>query len=227
MKCSFGMRWMGLLPICALVLTIAAFAQKAPSLEGIPGPLAWHNQPVATHVPTPGSLTIVSGANTDWYVDAFEAGVKNSAPILTFDPGPNYVLSTRVQVQFRSRWDAGALMLYVDDHHWAKLSFENSVDKQPTMVSVVTRGTSDDCNSVPIAGNSVYLQIARRDDAFIFYYSLDGKSWNMLRIFRLDTHEKILVGFESQSPDGPGAEATFSEIRYEARRIPNPYTGKD
>jgi uncharacterized protein len=58
--------------------------------------------------------------------------------------------SARVKLLFRTKGDAGALMVWADDHRWAKLSFELSPQKQPTMVTVVTRGFADDCNSIPI-----------------------------------------------------------------------------
>jgi hypothetical protein len=52
-------------------------------------------------------------------VDPFDGTVANSAPILFFTPGSDYVLSARVTVKFATKWDAGALMLMGDDHHWA------------------------------------------------------------------------------------------------------------
>ena len=221
------------LGVSILLASVIAVAQgptaTAPKIEGIPGPLAWHNQPASYQIEN-GALTIVSKPGQDWYVDAFDAGVIQSTPILAFDPGENFVLSAKVKVDFRSAWDAGSLMLWADDTHWAKFAFENSAAKSPatpSMVSVVTRGTSDDTGSDSIGGDTVYMQVIRRGPAFVFNFSRDGKSWQILRVFRLDAPGKVLVGFESQSPDGKGTKATFSEIRFEAKRVPNPFTGKD
>jgi hypothetical protein len=75
--------------------------------------------------------TISSNAKTDWFVDPFDGTVAKTAPILLFTPGADYVLSARVTVQFATKWDVGALMLWGDDHHWAKLSFEFSPDQSP------------------------------------------------------------------------------------------------
>ena len=209
----------------ALFLVAAATGQE-PMLAGLPSKLSWKNSPFAWHIDSGHELKISAGKMTDWFVDPFDGKLHNTAPILFFVPGPDYVLNAKVSVGFRSKWDAGAFMIWADDHHWAKLSFELSPGKQPTMVTVVTRGLSDDCNSIPITGNVVFLQIARTGDTYVFYSSVDGHDWKILRTFSLDTKLKQMAGFEAQSPAGGGAEVTFSEIHYSPTKIKNIYTGQ-
>jgi uncharacterized protein len=103
---------------------------------------------------------------------------------------------------------------------------ELSPEKQPTVVTVVTRGLSDDCNSVPITGDTVYLQIARKKSTYVFYYGMDGTTWKIVRTFNLSAQAKMSVGFESQSPAGAGTKAEFSQIQYSPKTITNVYTGK-
>ncbi len=209
-----------------LVTAFAATAQNAPTIAGIPGPLTWVKGRTTFTVDKGSALTLSAGPKTDWFVDPFEGTVDNNAPILAFLPPQNYVFSAKVQVKFATKWDAGALMLWADDHHWAKFSFELSPGKQPTVVTVVTRGFSDDCNSIPIVGDAVYLQIARKKSTYVFYYGTDGKTWNIVRTFNLRAAETMRVGFESQSPAGNGAASVFSEIHYSPQTIVNTYTGK-
>src|SRR5580765_8537744 len=131
--------------ICALLLCFAstlAFAQKTLSISGLPGTLTWQNTPRTWNIDSKKVLTISSNPKTDWFVDPFDGTVAKTAPILLFTPGPDYVLSARVTVQFATKWDAGALMLWGDDHQCAKLSYEFSPDQKPTLVTVVTRGLS-------------------------------------------------------------------------------------
>jgi regulation of enolase protein 1 (concanavalin A-like superfamily) len=199
------------------------FGQTAPSIAGLPETLSWQNKPGDWHIDDKKVLTISSNAKSDWFVDPFDGTVANTAPILLFTPSADYVLSTRVTVNFATKWDAGALMLWGDDHHWAKLSFEFSPDGKPTLVTVVTRGLSDDCNSVHVAGDSVYLRVAKSGSTYIFYFAEDGKDWQILRTFSLDTDIPIRAGFESQSPAGAGAVAKFSAITYDAHRVGNIY----
>ncbi|HEY6249560.1 MAG TPA: DUF1349 domain-containing protein [Candidatus Angelobacter sp.] len=215
-----------LIAVAAFLFVSLAHAQSTPELTGIPGTLDWHNTPTAWHITGNTVLNVSSGAKTDWFVDPFDGTVANSAPILWFVPADTYVFSARVKVRFSSKWDAGALMLWADDHNWAKLSFELSPDKKPTLVTVVTRGVSDDCNSESITGDTVFLQIARTGQTYVFYYSTDGSVWHILRTFNLATTNKVFLGFESQSPDGAGSSAVFSRIQYAQRKIANIYTGK-
>lgn len=209
-----------------LPLVTAAFAEN-PAIHGIPNTLVWQNIPVAWHVEHGTELTIRSGKATDWFVDPFDGTVHNTAPILLFTPSDDFVLSAKVKVGFDMKWDAGALMVWADDHHWAKLSFELSPAKQPTMVTVVTRGLSDDCNSIAILGNTVYIQVAKSGPAYVFYSSTDGKSWQVLRVFSLGESSKARIGFESQSPAGDGVKVVFSEIRYSKKKITDIYDYKN
>jgi uncharacterized protein len=200
-----------------------AFGQTTVSIPGLPGALNWQNTPRSWNLDSKSVLTISSNLKTDWFVDPFDGTIANTAPILLFTPASDYVLSARVTVKFATKWDAGALMLMGDDHHWAKLSFEFSPDSKPTLVTVVTRGLSDDCNSMNLPEDSVYLRIAKSGRTYVFYFSTDGQTWQILRTFSLDTELPVRVGFESQSPAGSGAVAQFSAITYDPHRIGNIY----
>ncbi len=203
--------------------SVFALPQTIPSIPGLPGTLTWQNSPHSWQLDYKNVLTISAEAKTDWFVDPFDDTVAKNAPILLFTPDPDYVLSTRVALKFVNKWDAGALMLWGDDHHWAKLSFEFSPGKKPTLVTVVTRGLSDDCNSKELRSDSVYLRIAKSGTTYVFYFSTDARNWQILRTFSLDTDLPIRVGFEAQSPAGSGAVVKFSAITYDSHRIGNIY----
>lgn len=207
-----------------LVLTfLGALVAQQPAIDVVPGDLKWQNAPISWRIEHGDKLTIRSGKETDWFVDPFDGTVHNTAPMLLFVPANDYVFNAKVKVGFNTKWDAGAMMICADEHHWAKLSFELSPAKQPTLVTVVTRGLSDDCNSVPISGDTVHLQIAKSGPAYVFYFSSDGKNWHVLRVFSLEEGLKARVGFESQSPAGNGTEVVFSEIHYSPKKIANIY----
>jgi regulation of enolase protein 1 (concanavalin A-like superfamily) len=197
--------------------------QTPASMPGLPGTLKWQNTPASWKFDNQGVLAISANAKTDWFVDPFDGTVANNAPILLFIPDADYVFTARVTVKFVNKWDAGALMLWGDDHHWAKLSYEFSPDKIPTLVTVVTRGSSDDCNSKELRGDSVYLRIAKSGKTYVFYSSTDGRNWQIVRTFSLDTELLIRVGFEAQSPAGSGAVAKFAAISYDRHGIHNIY----
>jgi regulation of enolase protein 1 (concanavalin A-like superfamily) len=192
----------------ALLLSLTfAFPQVPASISGLPGTLSWQNAPASWQFDNDNKVLTISAGSQ----------------ILLFRPDADYILSTNVTVSFATKWDAGALMLWGDDHHWAKLSFELSPDKVPTLVTVVTRGLSDDCNSKELNRDSVYLRIAKTGKTYVFFFSADGHAWQILRTFSLDTEIPVRLGFEAQSPAGVGATAKFSAISYDPHRISNVY----
>jgi regulation of enolase protein 1 (concanavalin A-like superfamily) len=199
-----------------------------PTFPSLPGDLQWKNVPVDWSVGPDSSLSITAGAKTDWFVEpSGSTWVSTNAPSALFTPpDEHFLLSARVTVNFVTTFDAGVLLLYERDDLWAKLCFEYSPQNQPMIVSVVTHGLSDDCNSAVIDGNSVYLRVARMGGAFGLHYSLDGKYWNMVRYFTLGKVENLQVGFEAQSPTGDGCTVVFSEIAYRPDLLKDMRTGE-
>jgi regulation of enolase protein 1 (concanavalin A-like superfamily) len=210
--------------LCSAVPALIA-ETPSPVLHNIPGPLAWKNPPLEWKVEKGELLSITAGKQTDWFISPLDGGKTENSPKLFFQPADDFVLSAKVTVDFRSQWDAGVLVLYANDAVWAKLCFEMSMEKQPTIVSVVTRTLSDDNNSIPIQGNSVYLKIAKIGQAVFFYASADGKKWSIIRAFSLLPAQQLHAGFSSQSPQGDQCKTVFSEIEYRAVRV-NPWTGE-
>jgi regulation of enolase protein 1 (concanavalin A-like superfamily) len=215
------------LPVLAVALGgVCLFsAESGPvTLKAIPSELHWNVRPASFSVQGDDALEIVAPRMTDRFTSPLGDTATHGAPWLLFDSAGDFVLDAKVTVGFRSFWDAGTLVIHADDRHWAKLCFEYSAKKQPTIVSVVTRGISDDSNAIPIDGNAVYLQIARLGHGFVFYASKDGRSWQVIRAFTLtdsawESPAKLRVGFGSQSPSGEGCRTVFSEIRYRAGRV--------
>jgi hypothetical protein len=144
----------------------------------------------------------------------------NAAMLLGLPPEGDFQFSVRVTVGFAATYDAGVLLLWVDERRWAKLCFEFSPDREPMVVSVVTRGVSDDANAFVVPGQSVWLRVSRVDQAFAYHASIDGSRWRLVRFFSLDdTPVPVRLGFEAQSPTGDGCPVTFDEIRFVGRRL--------
>ena len=159
-------------------------------------------------------LTIAAGARTDLFSDPSGSEATASAPRLLGRTKGDFLLSARVTVDFAARFDAGALVLWAAEDTWAKLCFEYAPLDVPTVVSVVTRGLSDDCNSYPVEGNSTWLRVARRGGAFAFHSSTDGGTWTLVRHFALPQAAEISAGFLAQSPEGEGCAVTFDSFGF-------------
>ena len=185
----------------------------------MPMPMRWLVEPVRWRAEA-STLELAAGPRTDWFIDP--SGTREpslNGPALVGDAAGDYVLSARVGVHFESTFDAGALMLHASETLWAKLCLEFSPDEEPMVVSVVTRGASDDANGFVVDGNAVWLRIARLGPAFAFHASADGRTWRLVRHFTLGDDVEPAVGFEAQSPTGEGCAATFDDIHFEAGRL--------
>ena len=187
------------------------------SIAALPLPLRWLAEQQSWSSPDAASLTLTAGPRTDWFVDPQRAAAPVlNAPALVAEPSGDFRLSARVTVDFAATYDAGVLILHASDRVWAKLCFEYSPQREPMVVSVVTRDVSDDCNSFLVDGGSVWLRVARTGRAFAFHASADGETWTFVRHFALDADGASAVGFAAQSPTGDGCTVTFEQIAYHA-----------
>jgi hypothetical protein len=190
------------------------------TLSSIPSQLDWTLAPLDWSASAGGSLTIVAGPLTDLFTDPGTGAPQANVPAALFTPPDrSFILSARVAVDFAADFDAGTLQVRVADDRWAKLCFEYSPQREPMVVSVVTRGASDDCNHVVIDGREVYLRMAVRPRAIAFHYSLDGARWHFVRYFSLGALDRPRAGFSSQSPRGQRCAAVFSEIQYRSGEL--------
>lgn len=189
-------------------------------LSTLPNVLTWKNKPELPEAYGVNTLSIAAGPQTDWFYDPAGRKHCNNAPVALFSPpNENCLLSAKVTVGFNSTFDAGVLFIYADDEHWAKLCLEYAPTDKPMVVSVVTRGKSDDCNSVYIDDNSIYLRLYRQGDRLAFHYSEDGEYWHMVRHFTIGDLQNVHIGFSVQAPTGEGCQVEFSEISYRAGEL--------
>jgi uncharacterized protein len=188
-------------------------------IDAMPMPLRWL-APAARWRSQGSTLELAAHPRTDWFVDP--VGARDPAldgAALVGDVDGDFLLSARVGVGFASTFDAGVLMVHASDTTWAKLCFELSPQREAMVVSVVTRGVSDDANGFVVSGGEAWLRIARMGSAFAFHASTDGKEWRLVRHFALGIDGEVAVGFEAQSPTGDGCDVRFDEIRFEPRTL--------
>jgi regulation of enolase protein 1 (concanavalin A-like superfamily) len=199
------------------------------TVPGLPFPLV-ASPPERWRVDGAGTVTASAAPHSDIFVDpgdpaddtaGFNAeSMLNAATLLGRPPVGDFQFSARVTVEFASTYDAGVLLLWADERHWAKLCFEFSPAGEPMIVSVVCRGVADDANAFVVPGRSVWLRVSRIGRAYAYHASLDGSAWALIRFFNL--HEQTVddrLGFEAQSPTGDGCAVSFDEIRFMSTRL--------
>lgn len=163
-----------------------------------------------------GALAATGAAGTDIFVPPASGDAKlDAATLLGEAPTGDFRLSARVTVDFRATFDAGVLLLWLDEAHWAKLCFEYTPDGRPMVVSVVNRTVSDDANAFAVEDRTAWLRISRTGGVYALHASIDGARWEMVRIFALDAPGAVpRIGFEVQSPTGQGCDVVFDEITF-------------
>jgi hypothetical protein len=182
------------------------------AIPGLEGAFRWIDVPRESRI-AHQEVSISSRENTDWFVDPESLEVTSNAPALVRRIQGDFSVSALVDVEFRATFDAGALVLYSDSHHWVKFALEYSPQGKGVVVSVITRGESDESLSRVAYDSSLYLRISRLGRTVALHSSRDAQWWDLERYCRFDENE-VDVGFESQSPMGKGTTARFAGISF-------------
>lgn len=187
---------------CSIMLGGIAFTQAKNGAE--------HNITI-----TNDTLKFVAGPQTDYFRSP-DGSVINNSPVIfkEIDNTKAFTFTAKVEPQFTETgtYSAGVLYVYEDDTHCQKMCFEQDENGDHRVVTVRTIGTSDDNNHQTIDGPSVYMRISSDTKQIGSYYSEDGKTWRMARLYKNDFPEKLLLGISSQSPKDNGHTSYFSEI---------------
>lgn len=172
------------------------------------------------------NLAVFAAPHSDIYINPAgenstdAESLMNASTLLGKPPTGDFQFSSRLTVDFNSQFDAGVLMIWVDELNWVKFCFEFSPASEPMVVSVVTINFSDDANSFIVNGNSIWCRITRRDNVYALHAALDGVEWILIRVFTLGSDtEKHRIGFAAQSPTGDGCKILFDEINFLQERL--------
>jgi uncharacterized protein len=204
------------------VLCLQTFAQVPDVIKiaGIPRPLTWATKGVSYQENSANSVTIGSDKKTDMYVFVDGQYYNNSGAKLVFAPDSDFIFTTKVKPAFDKMYDGGGVLLYTDSSNWASLLFENIIKRGWTVSSLVVNNLTSDGNYYPAISNpEVFMKIVKSGKIFCFYYSSDGKVWNIVRTFPYERSASLKIGFFSQSPEGPGCKVEFSEISYRPKKF--------
>lgn len=160
-------------------------------------------------------VVIEAGPNTDWFFDPRGTAKLRNVPLVALSiETPVFALQAKVKADFGSRFDGGTIFVQASDDAWAKIAFEYSPRHVPTIVSVVTKEVSDDCDGPSFEEEAVHLRLSAQDGAFALHFSETGNDWRFLRWFSLPHGAgPLTIGLSAQSPLGKGCRVRFSDIK--------------
>lgn len=172
-------------------------------------------------------IEIYAPGHEDWFnnpipeADGSDSTPVSGAPVFYTEVEGDFVFSVKVTPNHESVYDACAIMCIEDEYKWTKLAYEKSDFGTCAAVCVVTNQISDDANGCNLTQPDVWLKVCRVGDVFSTHYSLDGITYNMVRIFRLPVSKTIKVGIEAQCPAGEGGIRRFSDLKLEQTTVSN------
>lgn len=138
----------------------------------------------------------------------------------------DFVLRVKVSHAFRDTYDSASVMVMQDLRCWAKCCYELTDFGTHAVVSVVTKGESDDANGCNLTADAVWLQVCRVGNNFAFHYSLDGVRFYMMRYFYLPAKGQIRVGLLAQAPTGDGGVRVYEHLSIQRKTVKNIRAGE-
>lgn len=166
-------------------------------------------------------LVLKSKAKSDYFNEPDGTMSYSTAPVLLtkIDNSKPFTFTAKVTPTFIDTYDAGAMYVFLNKNWWFKFAFERDELKRTRAVTVRTAETSDDNNHDVIDSTSTYLKISSDTKTIGFYYSLDNKAWQLVRLFRNDYPLETWIGVSTQSPVGKGNSTVFEEFSLSKKSI--------
>ncbi|MDL2223347.1 DUF1349 domain-containing protein [Bacteroidales bacterium OttesenSCG-928-M11] len=168
-------------------------------------------------------VIFTTGAKTDYFSDPNGKLSNNTAPILltVVDNTKPFTFTAKVTPDFSANefYDAGVLYIYSNDSFFQKLCYEQDEREKHRVVTVRTVGSSDDSNHDIIEQEYVYMKYSSDGKTIASYYSLDNKTWQMVRLYENNYPDKIWLGISTQCPLGKGSKSIFEDLSLEMKSV--------
>lgn len=183
------------------------------------GDLQWENEP-AEYTIEKAELIVKAPKDSDFFINPEDLSVAASAPVLYKEISGDFVATTWVSPDMTSVWNAAGLLLMIDSDHWIKLVFENSDATGPGIVTVTTRGVSDDANGVRLNNRAkIGLKMVRKGNNYAMYWAEEGKGYKMARLSAMPASDAVKIGLEAQCPAGEEAIHKFHYFSIESKTV--------
>ena len=165
---------------------------------------------------TDSVIRFVAPEGTDLFIDPNGKLTKSTAKILLteVDNTKPFTFKGRLKPGFTEEglYNAANLMVVANDTLWQKFCFEQDERGKHRVVTVRTVGTSDDNNHEVIEQDNIYYKISSDTHTIASYFSLDGKEWQMVRLYKNNYPKELYIGICSQAPVKGECVSEFSEL---------------
>jgi regulation of enolase protein 1 (concanavalin A-like superfamily) len=176
-----------------------------------PDGFSWLNEPESWEF-SAGRLRMNPAAHTDLFRPPDGSEARDNGCLLFTRVSGDFSAVVHLRAGLVGFGDAGAITVRDSPVSWAKLCMERSPVGDVSIVSVVTRGVSDDSNGELLGTPECWLRITRKERVFGMHHSIDGSAWRFARTFTIDTGDPVMVGIQAQAPYGGGCWVEFDHF---------------
>ncbi len=170
---------------------------------------------------TADRIEITTQPQTDLWARTFGDFCKDNAPVLQAATAePYFSFTARVSFEGAKQYDQAGLIMHLNGDTWFKASMECENDEIKHLGSVVTNhGYSDwATTAVPASVTTVWYRMTRKKGDFLLECSMDGKTWNLLRMFHMwQSDGEISYGVYACSPGDSSFTAAFTELDFQPK----------
>ncbi len=199
---------------CLVMMGIVQVGQ-AQSLQK----MNWFNEPQQWEIKSPTEFVMQVPGQTDYWRVAHYGFTVDDAPFYYAVYGGEFEAKVKITGEYVTTFDQMGMMIRIDHENWVKAGIEFVNGKQ-NVSAVVTHKTSDwsvvELNDAP---KSIWIKAIRRLDALEIFYSLDDRSYTMMRTCWLQDNCPVMVGLMGASPDGKGFKAIFEN--FQVKQLPD------
>lgn len=127
----------------------------------------------------------------------------------------NVMFEVKVRMNYKEDFDQVGVIVYVDEENFAKVCVENQVHKKNKLGSVVCKDKRSDWATQSVEDlKELYFRVSKRDINYLFEYSVDGISYDQMRLFDIPKSNKVNIGVFGASPLGHGFKAEFFDMKF-------------
>jgi len=197
---------MKLLHLCSALVWLMALSSFAQSPRR-----AWENEPKAWKE-TGDKLVETVPAGTDYWRIAHYGFVRDNGPFRYQEISGDFEAKVRIAGHYKELYHQAGLMIRIDEKNWIKTGIE-FVNGRQNISAVVTRDYSD-WSVIPRTDSPAFLwlRLQRRNDAVKVEFSLDNKSWSMLRLAYFPPDVPVKIGMVAAAPGKQDFDVTFDHF---------------
>ncbi|PWS28604.1 DUF1349 domain-containing protein [Pedobacter yonginense] len=190
-----------------LVFIFSINQLKAQSLEK----MTWFNEPEQWAIKNNSLVMQVTPKSDYWRISHYGFTV-DDAPFYYSNYGGEFEAKVKLTGAYKARFDQMGLMIRTDHENYIKTGVE-FVDGKFNVSTVVTHTKSDwSVTTLKEVPAFIWIKVVRRLDALEIFYSLDDKTYLMVRNAPLKDNAPVQVGLMAACPDGDGFEAKFEHF---------------